>query len=231
VQVKTKNLIVGALVVLLVGALWYRVVYSPMESAASKAKSAARDADTTSANLRQALNGTSSANKKAKTKDASSASMLAAVPTDSAQATFLRNLETLRLASGAEWQSVTPTVPSLAGTVTSINVAISVQGSQEQIDRYVAGLAGMKRLFVIDNLAISPAGSTGSATAGPVQGHPGSTFVGDLFSAQIAGRIFSQPAAAAAATAGSTGTGTGGTATTPVTGAPAPTGQTGVQNN
>ena len=56
-QVKTKNLLVGALVVLLVGALWYKVVYSPMESKASKAKTAAHDADTSAASLRQALGG------------------------------------------------------------------------------------------------------------------------------------------------------------------------------
>ena len=62
-QVKTKNLLIGAIVVLLVGLLWYKVVYSPMESKASKAKTAAHQADATAASLRQELN--SAASKKA----------------------------------------------------------------------------------------------------------------------------------------------------------------------
>ena len=47
-QVKTKNLIVAVLAVVLVGALWYRVLYSPMEAKASKAKASALEAETTS---------------------------------------------------------------------------------------------------------------------------------------------------------------------------------------
>ena len=42
-QVKTKIIAVGALLVLLVGVLWYRVVVSPMQSNASKANTAASD--------------------------------------------------------------------------------------------------------------------------------------------------------------------------------------------
>ena len=54
-QVKTKNLVVGAIVVLLVGALWYKVAYSPMQNKASKAKTAAHDADVQAATLRQQI--------------------------------------------------------------------------------------------------------------------------------------------------------------------------------
>jgi len=232
VQVKTKNLIVGVLAVLFVGMVWFRVVYSPMEDKASKARASAHEADVTSQNLKQAINGTSPAGKNTK-KDIAPEVMLAAVPADNAEASFLRAVDGIRVSSGAQWQSITPSIPTPAGSVTSINVAITLEGTEDQVARYVAGLAGLKRLFVLDNLAITPSGSSAAAGSAAPQGHPGSVFVGDTMSAQIAGRIFSQPAAAIAT--GTTGTGTAGSSPRPASGAPAPTGgqssQPGVQNN
>jgi hypothetical protein len=161
--------------------------------------------------------------------------MLVAVPADAAESSFLRNLDTLRIASGAAWQSVTPTPPALSGNVSTINVAITVEGSEAQINRYVAGLGDLKRLFVVDNLSITPAGAD-AAAGSSTTGHAGSVFIGDHFSAQISGRIFSQPSATATVTTGASGaTGVSRSGTTPGTGAPAPTGgssgPTGVQNN
>jgi Tfp pilus assembly protein PilO len=234
VQVKTKNLVVGGLVLLLVGALWYRVVYSPMESKASKAKAAAHEADTTAANLRTALKSATS-DKSTKPKDIPPATLRAALPADAAEATFLRSLDELRISSGVAWQSITPSTPTPSANITTVNVAVSITGTEAQLARYVAGLASLKRVFVLDNLSIAPGGSSAAPGSGSGSGSAGAVFTNDLLSAQIAGRIFSQ-ATAPAPTTGATGsTGTSGTATTPVTGAPAPsggaTGQTGVQNN
>jgi Tfp pilus assembly protein PilO len=215
--VKTKNMMVGTLVVLLVGALWYRVVYSPMESKATKAKSAAQDADLSAANVRKALADAGGSSKNTKSHDPSAEVMLAAIPADTAQATFLRNLDALRLSTGAAWQSVSPTPPVAGGTVTTINVAVTVQGTQQQLAAYLTGLADMRRLFVVDNVSVNPSGSnTAAGTA--VRATPGNVFLADQMAMQISGRIFAGPAAVAAAG------GTAGTATTPVTGTPAPTG-------
>ncbi len=217
-QVKTKNLAVSALIVVLVGALWYRVVYSPMESKASKAKTAAHDADTSSANLRQALTGSTSGAQKAKKPDVSTQAMLQAVPVDAAEASFLRSIDDIRVSSGADWQSVSPTAPSVSGTIATINVAISVQGTEDEIARYMESLTTLKRVFILDSVAISQGGSKSPAGSGPVQGQAGAVFIGDLQQLQISGRIFASPAAVAATTTGATGT-----PTTPTTGAPAPT--------
>jgi Tfp pilus assembly protein PilO len=196
VQVKTKNLMVGALVVLLVGGLWYKVVYSPMESKASKAKSAARVADASSAKLRQSLDEFSGAKKKAN--DATKAAMLAAVPGDGAEASFLRGIDELRITSGAAWQSITPSVPVFSGNLTTITVAISVQGTEEQLLRYVSGLSASKRLFVVDALTINAGGGGPAAPGTPAKGSaPGGVFSGGPLQMQITGRIFSQPGAAA----------------------------------
>jgi Tfp pilus assembly protein PilO len=232
VQVKTKNALLGALVVVLVGALWYKVVYSSMESKASKAKSAAHNADETSSNLRERIAAVNTAQKKAKSHDVASPLMLAAVPADAAESTFLRGIDAIRISSGADWQSIAPATPVLSGTLTTINVAISVQGTEDQLMRYESGLYDLKRVFILDGLSISPNGSDSAPGAVAPPARAGGVFSSGLMQMQITGRIFSQAAAAAVQNTGVSGasgaSGKPAGATTPVTGAPAPTG---VQNS
>jgi Tfp pilus assembly protein PilO len=202
VQVKSKNLLVTALVVLLVGGLWYKVVYSSMESKASKAKTAANAADTSAAGLRQQL-GQSGATKKTNGQNVSLGAMLTAIPVDAAEASFLRSLDALRVATGATWQSITPAPPTSTGGLATISVGISVQGTEDQLARYVSGLTELKRIFVTDNVTItgSGAGKGGAFAAGNLQ-------------MQVAGRIFGQPVATPRATGATGATGTTGSAAT-----------------
>jgi Tfp pilus assembly protein PilO len=226
VQVKTKNVIVSALGVLLVGMLWFQFVYSPMESKASKARSAAHDADVSADNLRKAITGANSGAKKDKPADISAAQLTAAIPVDAAEAAFLRSIDDLRISSGADWQSITPAPPVSASSVATISVGITVQGTEDQLARYMSGLSDMKRIFVLDNVSISPSAG-GSAPGSQQQFKAGAAFVGDNhIQMQLAGRIFGQASAVAAPN----GTVSGGTGTTPATGAPAPTGPSGTQN-
>ncbi|MDP9335427.1 MAG: type 4a pilus biogenesis protein PilO [Actinomycetota bacterium] len=217
-QVRTKNLVIGAIVVLLVGLLWYRVVYSPMESKASKAKTAAHQADATAAGLRRDLN--SAASKKANGQGVSTDELLAAVPLDAAEASFLRSIDALRVSSGADWQSITPAPPTSAANIATITVGISVQGSEDQLARYVSGLSDLKRLFVLDTLTLTAAAGTGTPGSAP-NATRGNVFTSGKMQMQISGRIFTQPAVVPSATGGTTGA--AGT-TTPGVGAPAPTG-------
>ena len=216
-QVKTKNLLIGAIVVLLVGLLWYKVVYSPMESKASKAKTAAHQADATAASLRQELN--SAASKKAKGQAVSTAALLAAVPLDAAEASFLRSIDELRVSSGADWQSITPAPPTSAGDIATITVGISVQGSEDQLARYVSGLSDLKRLFVLDTLTLTAAAPSGEPGSAP-NATPGNVFTSGKMQMQISGRIFTQPAVVPATPGGVTGAPR---TATPGVGAPAPT--------
>jgi Tfp pilus assembly protein PilO len=214
VQVKTKNLFVGALVVLLVGGLWYKVVYSPMESKASKAKTAATAADTSAAGLRKQL-GQSDATKKTNGQNVSLGAMLTAIPVDSAEASFLRSIDALRVATGANWQSITPAAPTSTGGLATISVGISVQGTEDQLARYVSGLTELKRIFVTDNVTITASGAG-----------RGAVFAAGNLQMQVTGRIFGQAqttpgATGATGTAGSAATTTGSAAgaTTPATAA------------
>lgn len=213
-QVKTKNLIVGALIVVFVGAMWYQFVYSPMESKASKAKSAAHDADLQATNLKQALAASSSKKPNAKA-DVANSDLIAALPADSAEATFFRSLESLRISSGADWSSVTPSAATPSGSLSVVTVGISVTGDEAQLERYAAGLAGMKRIFVVDNLSISGGASDGS---GGASGGTGPLFSSSKLSMSVSGRIFSQATALAPTAAGATGTTPAATSTPAATG-------------
>ncbi|MCU1468432.1 MAG: Tfp pilus assembly protein PilO [Actinomycetia bacterium] len=200
-QVKTKNLLTGALAVFAVALLWFQFVYSPMESKASKARTSAHDADQAAAQLRRQLSG-AGGQKNAKNPDPETAAMVEAVPVDAAEASFLRAVDALRVQSGAAWQSITPT----AGTATAVggaslmtvNVGISVQGSFAQLLQYVRGLSELKRLFVVDNVTLTGNGSKGPAGAGSA-GSPAS----DQMQLQVSGRIFSQAGVPAASPTGS----------------------------
>jgi Tfp pilus assembly protein PilO len=208
--VKTKTLIVGALAVLVVGLLWYQFVYSPIKSKTSKANSAAQAAQSDVDSLQHEIDQLNSANQKSQAKNIGTTQMLQAVPADAAEASFLRSLDSLRVRSGAAWQSVTPSVPTTtAGGVTSINVAITVNGSEEQLARYLDGLYSMQRIFIPDNVTVTKAGDLGPA--------PGALFAGGALQMQVAGRIFAGPAATSTSTSGTgsatTGTSTSGTST------------------
>jgi Tfp pilus assembly protein PilO len=209
VQVKTKTLIVGGLAVLMVGLLWYRMVYSPIQSKTSKANAAAHSADLDAKNLQDAIDNIMATSKKDAAKDVGTAKMLTAVPADTAEASFLRSLDGLRASSGANWQSVTPSTPSAAGGVTSIGVSINVFGTEGTLARYLNGLYSMNRLFVPDNVTLTPQGQS-------QLGGSGALFVGGLMQMQVSGRIFAGPAATPATTgvSGTSGATTTGTSTT-----------------
>jgi Tfp pilus assembly protein PilO len=217
VQVKTKTLIVGGLAVLMVGLLWFRVVYSPITSKTSKANAAAHSAEIDVTNLQHSIDDLTATKKKNAANDVGTAAMLEAVPADTAEASFLRELDAIRVSSGANWQSVTPSTPTAAGGVTSIGVSIAVLGSEDQLSRYLTGLYSMHRVFIPDNVTLTPQGS--AALPGQAAPRPGALFEGGLMQMQVAGRIFAAASAIpspATGTAGSASTGTAstGTATT-----------------
>jgi Tfp pilus assembly protein PilO len=193
-----------AVVVLLVGALWYKVVYSSMESKASKAKTAAHNDEATAASLQTRINAINAEKKKEKAHAVPSSVLKAAVPADAAEASFLRAVDALRISSGADWQSITPGTPVVVGTLTTINVAITVQGTESQLMSYQKSLYDLKRIFVLDGLSISPNGGAVAPGSAP-SASAGTVFSGDTLQMQITGRIFSQAAAVASGATGATG--------------------------
>ncbi len=191
-QVKQKNLAVGALAAVLVLVLWYMMLYSPMKHAASKARSDAKDTqtqiDTLEAQVRKA--GGAPGSQSAKQRLAELQTMIPATPR---LADFLRTLDSIRTSSGVTFQSVSPSPSATATTTTStITVSITISGQYAQVVDYLRGLATMPRLFVVDNVAFAAgnAAGTGSANGGPV----GTVFAGvgaaPSVQLQITGRMF-----------------------------------------
>jgi Tfp pilus assembly protein PilO len=186
---------VGALVAAFVLVLWYMMLFSPTSSKASKANKATaaanEEAQTLQANIRKVApvgNGD---------QKALEAKLEAAIPKSPAEAEFLRQLDTIKAATGVQFQSVAPGPPTPAGGLTSISVNISVKGSVQQVMSYLGRLETLKRLFVTDTLGVTATSAEASAGASTSGGGP----VGDVFAgagappalqAQISGRVFTQ---------------------------------------
>jgi Tfp pilus assembly protein PilO len=205
VQVKTKNLMVIGLAVLLVLLMWYRFAYSPMQSQASKASTATKDAEARAKTLRTQLDGTAP-KKKTAASELSSAELQAAIPADPQLASLLRSVDEVKAASGISWQSITTATPTVVGGLAAMNVGITAQGSYQQVHSYVARLLGLKRLMVIDMVSFTAGGGTSGSTS-TASGPPvGTVFAGTgappVLQAQISARVFSQPTAPAIAANG-----------------------------
>jgi Tfp pilus assembly protein PilO len=203
VPVKQKNMVVGALGAVLVLALWYMMLYSPLTSATSKAKKATTAANTTAKSLQQqiaALKGDLPSQQGQKQQ------LNLAIPSTPAESAFLRDLDKVKAASGVTFQSIAPSLPAGgSSSTTSINVAISVNGSVAQVHSYLAALGQLPRLFVIDTVSLTAgaaANGSNSSSGGPV----GDVFAGPgappTLQAQIAGRIFTQAGIATATPTG-----------------------------
>jgi Tfp pilus assembly protein PilO len=199
--VKQKNMIVGALAALLVLALWYMMLYSPLTSAASKANQATTAAKTTAKSLEQQIAGLKG---DLPSQKGQKQQLNLAIPSTPAESAFLRDLDRVKAASGVTFQSVAPSPPTggAAGATTSINVSISVSGSVAQVHKYLTALATLKRLFVIDNVSLTAGASTNGSNASSSGGPVGDVFAGPgappTLQAQIAGRIFTQATIASA---------------------------------
>jgi Tfp pilus assembly protein PilO len=208
---------VGALVAAFVLVLWYMMLFSPTSSKASKANKATAEAQTKvktlQAEIRKIAPAQTGSQKELEAK------LQTAIPKTPAEAEFLRQLDSIKAATGVEFQSVSPGAPVTAGGMSTISVSIVVKGSVAQVMSYLGRLEKLQRLFVTDNVGVTAAGSTSNAGATASGGPVGNVFAGmgapPALQVQITGRVFTQ---AVVAVAGSGGTATGVTPTASATG-------------
>jgi Tfp pilus assembly protein PilO len=208
VQVKTKNLAVIALAAVLVLTLWYRMMYSPLQSKASSANQAAEEAESRVNTLDRQIRQAKGQASDEKSKKAALDELSNAIPVTPQLAKFLRTTDSVRAASGVGFQSITPQAPTLVNGVETTNVGIIVEGEYGQVIDYINRLNEADRLVVIDSIGFSTAGaaSAGAAGGGPV----GEVFAGvgaaPNLQVQLTARLFSQASASAApASTGSSG--------------------------
>jgi Tfp pilus assembly protein PilO len=223
--VKTKNLAVGALVGFLMLALWYNFLLKPTNAKVSKVKA---DTETERAKLQPLQAQVAQANIDASHADTFKARLAVlkhAVPDSPELANFIRDANDIAQASGITWQSVTHGPPTAGvGGPSTITLGIQVQGTYDQVLDYLARMAELKRLVVIDSVQFSAAGTTGAGAgggAGAGASQSSGPFSGaSTLAVSISARMFEVPLAGPTAVDGTTTTGappaggaTGGTST------------------
>lgn len=187
-QLKSKNLMVGALAAFFVLVLWWMMIYSPTKSQASKAQAAADAAEQKVTSLQQQFRTLGGPAKLDEKKQAANLALLqGAIPPDPALSKFVRDTDTIEKASHVAWVSITPSQPTTTTGLTEIHVAVSIKGQYANVMDYLSRLAALQRIFVIDSVSV--AGQSDSTT-GPAPS--GAVFGGEL-QVQLAGRIFTEP--------------------------------------
>jgi Tfp pilus assembly protein PilO len=226
---KTKNIAVIGLAVLLMLVLYNRVVYSSMGSQAAKANQAAEDAESRVKTLQSQVRLATGGESGGKSKGATLEELQNAIPASPALSTFLRSADNIRIASGVTFQSIVPTQPNALGGVSSINLGITVQGGYREVTDYVNRLNKLTRLVLVDNVSVT-AGAAATGAAPAAGGPAGPVFAGQgaapSLQLQLSARLFTLPPGGTVL--GASPVGAPGTATRPATGSPtAP----GVQNS
>ena len=198
---KTKNLTMSVLVGVLSLALWWTMLLKPTRAKASKVKAETAIEQSKLAPLQAQLNQARADAAHAAEFKAQLQSLQLAMPNSPALATFIRDANAIADQSGVAWQSVThaPPTPSNDGS-SSIAVGIQIKGTYPQVIDYLTRLAALQRLVVVDNLALSTAGTTGAQTGGGTSGGSTGPFSGaSELTATISARMFESAGAALAA--------------------------------
>lgn len=207
---KTKNLAVGALVGLLTLALWYNFLLKPTNAQASKVKAETETERTKLQPLQAQFAQASIDAAHVGTFKTRLAVLKHAVPESPELANFIRDANSIAVASHLTWQSVTHGPPATGvNGIAAIAVGIQVQGTYQQVLDYLDRIAALKRLVVIDSVQFSAAGTTGagSGAASPGAGASTGPFSGAAtLSVSISARMFETPPALATATGGTGGT-------------------------
>lgn len=205
---KRNFLIIGAVAVVAVIALWWVFLYSPLNDDLSSAQAETASAQKQTQDLQTTLAQLESAKKNLPEKQALLNKLDQAVPKTPDLAEFIIQANDIADQAGIDFLSISPGQPTAGSTgVSTISLTITLNGSFFQLQDYLQSLENLSRLVVVDSInvsagATSSSGSTGSTT--------GSSSGSGALGVTLTGRMFTR--AAPTATTGGTGT------TTPSTG-------------
>lgn len=203
--------IAAAALAVVIVLVWYFGFYSPKSHDLSKVHQDTDAAQQSQQTLRAQLSNLRGLEANRTKEQAQLQQLSAAVPATPDLANFILQANDIATQAGVNWLQVAPSPPAAgaAGTPTTINVTMQLEGGFFQVFDYLNRLEDMQRLVLVDNVNIS---SKSSDQAGGLTSDPTLTM-------SITGRMFTRAAPPAAATAGggTTGGTTGGTGTTPTT--------------
>jgi Tfp pilus assembly protein PilO len=187
-----RAVVLGAIAVIGIVALWWVFVFSPMGSDLDEAKEDLENARREGLELTAERNELQDLQDRSPELEADLAQLSAAIPESANQADFISGLNDIADESGITWQSVTMQEPTAGtpGQPPTIAVQISIEGGFFQALDYLNRLEDLERLVVVDSITVNSAGEEGTGDpTDPGSGLTGSD--GDL-SISLNTRIFSQ---------------------------------------
>jgi Tfp pilus assembly protein PilO len=188
----------GVVVVLL---LWYFLLFAPLGKDADDARQKADQEQRARVDLQAQVARLKELSQNRTQQQATLRKLDAAIPENPNLGDFILQANDIAAKSGIDWLSISPSPPAAgAGAgLSSITVAMQIQGGFFQALDYLNRLEDLDRLVVVDSVNVAPAGG------------------GSTLSLTLTGRMFTRAPAAASGS---------GTATTPGTTAPSTTNTT-----
>lgn len=194
---KRNQIIIGAIAIVAVIALWWVFLYSPLNDDLSAAETETATAQKQTQDLQATLARLESLKKSLPEKQALLNKLDKAVPENPDLAEFIVQANDIADQAGIEFLSIAPGQPAAgAGGVSEIQLTITLSGSFFQLQDYLQSLENLDRLVIIDSLNVS--GSAASATDGTA------TSGGTSLSVTLSGRMFTRAAPVATTPGGTT---------------------------
>jgi Tfp pilus assembly protein PilO len=193
---KNRMIAATAVAAVLILAVWWLFLYSPVRGDTSKVGHEVQAAKTETRTLETQSKQVRDLERRAPQIQAELNRLQQAVPANPDLASFIEAANQLGTDAGVKWVSISPAEPGGTGPAGTIQMAIQVEGGYFQVLDYLNRLENASRLVVIDQLSLSA--SDGTA--------PGATSGGEpKLSASLTARMFNQAAVTApAASAGAT---------------------------
>lgn len=184
---KRNQIIIGAIAIVAVIALWWVFLYSPLNDDLSTAQTETATAQKQTQDLQATLARLQSLKKSLPEKQALLNKLDKAVPKNPDLAEFIVQANDIADQAGIEFLSITPGQPAAgAGGVSEIQLTITLSGSFFQLQDYLQSLENLDRLVIIDSLNVS--GAAASSSDGST------TSTGTNLSVTLSGRMFTRAA-------------------------------------
>ena len=194
-----RTITLSAIGAVLVIAVWWMFVFSPIKTESSDAAKEVDVAKAETRTLETQLSQLEDLEAKGAETQARLDQLRGAVPQQSDLAGYIDSANALAAETGVTWVSVTPAPPTVTGGIGTIQLSMVVKGGYYQVLDYLNRVEHMSRLVVIDGVTIDETGDENADEGGP-----------STLNATLNARMFSQ--AAATPTTSADGT------TTPVAG-------------
>jgi Tfp pilus assembly protein PilO len=221
--VNRRPIIIGAVAFVLFLLLWYFLGFAPQQKKIHDAQKRRATAEQKQQELQTAINRLKAAQKNEPLQRAQLETLKTAIPDDPALGQFILDVNDRATASGIDFVSIAPALPT-AGAVAAatpgatgvaapapaqISVSLQITGGYFQVIDFINRLADLPRILVLDTLNVA-SDNGGHLTVG---------IASRMFVRQVPAGFAAPGSAAAAATTTTTAAGASGSTTTTVAGA------------